>query len=213
VTPRTKRAPAVQTEPKAAKPENATPKAAKPKNARPKAATPKAAALEAAKPKRLAYDCSRCPAYCCTYARIAVEPKDLRRLAKRFAISVEEATRRFTTSGEPGERVLRHKHDAIFGTACRFLDARTRRCTVYEDRPAVCREYPDTPRCGYWDFLTYERKAQDDQRAVVSARVELSVASGSGANGAAAETRAAAPRPDRDGRSERTRREPSGDGR
>jgi Fe-S-cluster containining protein len=62
--------------------------------------------------------------------------------------------------------------------ACRFLDARTRRCTVYEDRPAVCRDYPDTPRCGYWDFLTFERKAQDDPELTVKARVELSLPSG-----------------------------------
>jgi Fe-S-cluster containining protein len=126
--------------------------------------------------KRKLYDCSRCPAYCCTYPRIAVEPRDISRLAARFEVTVEEATRRFTTAGEPGERVLRHKRDAIFGTSCRFLDARTRRCTVYEDRPSVCREYPDTPRCGYWEFLTFERRAQDDEGLTVSARVELSVA-------------------------------------
>lgn len=121
------------------------------------------------------YDCKRCPAYCCTYARIAVEPSDLVRLARRFAIPVEEATRRFTVRGAtPDERVLRHRKDEIFGTACRFLDARTRRCTVYEHRPDVCREYPDSSRCGYYDFLAFERRAQDDPELTVSARVELS---------------------------------------
>jgi uncharacterized protein len=123
-----------------------------------------------------AYDCARCPGYCCTYARIAVEPGDVARLALRFGLTAEEAARRFTTRGAPGERILRHKPDRIFGTACRFLDARTRRCTVYEHRPGVCREYPTTSRCGYFDFLTYERRAQDDDQATVSARVELSPA-------------------------------------
>ena len=126
------------------------------------------------KPRQVFYDCSRCPAYCCTYARIAVSEKDVARLAARFGISVEEATRKFTTKGAPGERVLRHRKDEIFGTACRFLDPRTRRCTVYEHRPGVCREYPDSIRCGYYDFLSFERRAQDDEDVVVSASVQLS---------------------------------------
>ena len=126
------------------------------------------------KPRPVFYDCSRCPAYCCTYARIAVEDADIARLAARFGIPVEEAARKFTTKGAPGERVLRHRKDEIFGTACRFLDPRTRRCTVYEDRPGVCREYPDSIRCGYYDFLSFERRAQDDEEVVVSASVQLS---------------------------------------
>src|SRR5207249_4924875 len=113
------------------------------------------------------YDCKKCPAYCCTYDRIAVGKRDIARLAKRFGITPEVATRRFTTEGKPGERVLRHKNDEIFGTACRFLDLETRRCTVYEDRPNVCREFPGTVRCGYYDFLSFERRSQDDEEAVV----------------------------------------------
>jgi Fe-S-cluster containining protein len=121
---------------------------------------------------KTSYDCARCPAYCCTYARIAVEPRDVARLAKRFEITPEEASRRFTCKGEePGERVLRHKHDPIFGTACRFLDLKTRRCTVYEHRPGVCREYPESARCGYWDMLRFERRLQDDPELVIQARV------------------------------------------
>jgi hypothetical protein len=121
---------------------------------------------------KTSYDCARCPAYCCTYARIAVEPRDIARLAKRFEITPEEATRRFTAKGEePGERVLRHKHDPIFGTACRFLDLQTRRCTVYEHRPGVCKSYPESARCGYWDMLRFERRLQEDPDLVVQARV------------------------------------------
>jgi Fe-S-cluster containining protein len=118
------------------------------------------------------YDCSRCPAYCCTYARIEVTPRDVTRLAARFEISDEEARRRFTREGyEKGERILRHRKDEIFGTACRFLDRETRRCTVYEHRPSICREYPATRRCGYYEFLKFERRAQDDKDAVITAWV------------------------------------------
>ncbi|MGH7483365.1 MAG: YkgJ family cysteine cluster protein [Longimicrobiales bacterium] len=118
------------------------------------------------------YDCDRCPAYCCTYARIVVEPSDIRRLAKRFGITAAQARKRFTKPGEErGERVLRHRHDTIFQTACRFLDPDTRRCTVYEDRPEICRDFPGSTRCGYYDFLAFERRAQEDPDLVVSAWV------------------------------------------
>ena len=50
----------------------------------------------------------------------------------------------------------------MFDTACTFLDQETRRCTVYEVRPGVCRAYPDTQHCGYYDFLKFERAHQAD---------------------------------------------------
>jgi Fe-S-cluster containining protein len=126
----------------------------------------------AKKQRRVEYDCTRCPAYCCTYTRIAVEPRDIARLAKRFEILPETARRRFTEEGEePGERVLRHQKDPIFGTACAFLDLETRRCTVYEHRPGVCKSYPETVHCGYYDMLRSERSRQGDPELVIRARV------------------------------------------
>jgi Fe-S-cluster containining protein len=113
------------------------------------------------------YDCSKCPAYCCTYTRIEVKLRDIQRLARHFGIGVRAAKKRFTKRGEdPGEIVLRHKKDEHFGTACRFLDSETRRCTIYEARPGVCREFPGTVRCGYYDFLSFERGTQEDENYV-----------------------------------------------
>jgi uncharacterized protein len=40
---------------------------------------------------------------------------------------------------------------------------------VYEARPTVCREYPNGKRCGYYDFLKFERKHQDDPDFIPSA--------------------------------------------
>jgi len=111
------------------------------------------------------YDCLKCPAYCCTYDRIIVGKRDLTRLAKHFDIDDETAERRFTKSVE-GERVLRHQKDDVFGSACMFLDVKTRRCTIYEARPGVCHEYPDKPRCGYYEFLRWERTHQDDDEFI-----------------------------------------------
>lgn len=111
-------------------------------------------------PKPL-YDCTKCPAYCCSYDRIIVSRRDLSRLAAHFGIAPEIAARRFTKTVE-GEHVLRHQKDPIYGSICMFLDLESRRCTVYTARPGVCHEYPDKPRCGYFEFLKWERRHQDD---------------------------------------------------
>jgi uncharacterized protein len=111
--------------------------------------------------KRLQFNCAKCPAYCCTYPRTAVTDADIRRLAKGLGKSVTYIRDRYTKVVE-GERVLRHKQDEIFETCCRFLDKETRQCTVYKHRPSICRSYPGTVRCGYYDFLAFERRAQDD---------------------------------------------------
>ena len=52
--------------------------------------------------------------------------------------------------------VLRHQPDKIYGTICKFINRETRRCTVYEARPEICRSYPGNSRCGYYDFLSFE---------------------------------------------------------
>ncbi len=124
---------------------------------------------------KVLYDCEACTAYCCSYPRIIVTESDIARLGERFGLSPEEARRKLTKAGyEDGERVLRHRRDRIFGSACQFLDRKTRRCTVYEHRPEVCRDFPGQRRCGYYDFLTFERRVQEDPDLVVRASVELS---------------------------------------
>ena len=111
------------------------------------------------------YDCSKCPGYCCSYDRIEVKKSDVARLAKHFHITPEVAEERFTKIRD-GERVLRQQKDKYYGSICAFFDTTLRRCTVYESRPAVCREYPDRPECGYFDFLQWEREFQEDEEFV-----------------------------------------------
>jgi Fe-S-cluster containining protein len=108
------------------------------------------------------YNCAKCPAYCCSiYERVQVTKRDLKRLAKHFALDLETAARRLTTVWQ-GERVLRRKADPIFGKACKFLNPLTRQCTIYHARPLVCREFPARSRCAYYDLLTFERSQQGD---------------------------------------------------
>ena len=118
----------------------------------------------------LSYDCEQCPAYCCSYPRVIVSKKDLKRLARHFGVGLEKARQKYTKKGEEkGERILRHRKDHIYATVCRLLDPEDRCCTVYEARPGICRQYPGEPNCGYYDFLSFERRAQKNPEFVPSA--------------------------------------------
>jgi Fe-S-cluster containining protein len=108
------------------------------------------------------YSCSKCPGYCCSYPEIEVTKRDIARLAKHLGLTEEQTAARFTK----GERLLRHQKDRIFDSVCVFLDQKTRRCGVYDARPGVCRAYPDSPRCGYYEFLKFERAHQDDPKFI-----------------------------------------------
>ena len=115
---------------------------------------------------RTYFDCAKCPAYCCSiYDRVQVTKRDINRLAKHFGVSYETARRRYTTQWED-ERVLKRVKDVIFPETCTFLDQKTRGCTIYHARPAVCREYPGRPRCAYYDVLQFERRQQDDETVI-----------------------------------------------
>jgi len=118
-------------------------------------------------PVRAQYSCAECPAYCCSYPDIEVTPRDIERLARHFELPYSVAEERFTKYDPKGKvRLLRHRQDRIFESVCGFLDQKTRRCSVYEARPAVCRDYPDSPRCGYYEFLKFERAHQDDPKFI-----------------------------------------------
>jgi Fe-S-cluster containining protein len=113
---------------------------------------------------RVHYDCRKCPGYCCSYDLIEVGKRDVARLAKHFDVTYAQAEDRFTKYDAAEKvRTLRHQKDKIFGKACTFFDVKKRQCTIYEARPSLCRDYPAEPRCGYYDFLKFEREHQDDE--------------------------------------------------
>jgi Fe-S-cluster containining protein len=115
------------------------------------------------------YNCHNCPAFCCSYSRIEVTKEDIKRLAKHFRISAKKAKERFTKDFEPGETVLKHQKDHIYGTVCQFLDTETRACTVHPSRPEICREHPGQPTCAYYAFLMSERDYQEDDEHIARA--------------------------------------------
>lgn len=121
------------------------------------------------------YDCDKCPGYCCSYDEIALTSKDISRLATHLGLDDEAFITRHTKYGtfngparEP--MMMKHQPDRHFRTICTFFDTDTRRCTVYDARPDACRDYPHEPRCGYYDFLTFERKLQGKEDHVAVTR-------------------------------------------
>ena len=65
------------------------------------------------------YDCSKCPAYCCSYQDIELKERDISRLMKHLELDRETFMRRFTKSGDVLP-VLRHHRDDIFDSVCVF---------------------------------------------------------------------------------------------
>jgi uncharacterized protein len=109
------------------------------------------------------YDCSKCPGYCCSYPLIEIDKKDVQRLADHFGLGFREARKKFTRKDPEATYAMRRKKDKHFGHICQFFDTEERRCTIYHARPSTCRKYPQAKRCGYYDFLKFEREQQDDK--------------------------------------------------
>lgn len=112
------------------------------------------------------YNCQKCPGYCCSYPLIALDKRDVERLARHHSMTFEAARAAFTKAEHGHKYAMRRKKDPYFGKICRFFDTKARRCTVYKARPSVCRSFPGSGRCGYYDFLMFERRAQDDPEFV-----------------------------------------------
>jgi len=117
---------------------------------------------------KVKYDCLKCPGYCCSYPNIHLQDSDIERLSKHLGMDEATFRKKHTQKGfkEEGAKkrptVLAHQEDEHFGSICWFFDTEKRCCTVYEGRPEICREYPGRKRCGYYEFLKFERDAQED---------------------------------------------------
>ena len=112
------------------------------------------------------YKCEKCPGYCCSYPLIPLDKRDVERLAKHHNMTFEVAQKAFTKVEHGRKYAMRRKKDTVYGRICRFFDTKNRRCTVYKARPSVCRSFPGGGRCGYYDFLAFERRAQEDPEYV-----------------------------------------------
>lgn len=116
--------------------------------------------------------CEGCKASCCSLP-VEVSASDLVRLEltteDEVAASPKKTFRRLHQAGyvrdhfiKTGLFILEQRN----GVDCIFLHPTTRRCTVYEKRPDVCRKFPSIgPRPGYCP-----KQAMPKERASAKAR-------------------------------------------
>jgi uncharacterized protein len=77
-------------------------------------------------------DCTQC-AHCCRTLQVVVDNDDAARLAQRLGISASAFKRRYMRYDE-------HKEGYFAASPCPFLKDNV--CSVYEDRPKACRDFP-----------------------------------------------------------------------
>ncbi|HUO03316.1 MAG TPA: hypothetical protein VMU31_11090, partial [Rhizomicrobium sp.] len=63
----------------------------------------------------VAYNCSKCPGYCCSYPVIPLNSRDVKRLARHFGLSFKEARVKFTKVDGDEPYAMRRKADEHFG--------------------------------------------------------------------------------------------------
>ena len=78
-------------------------------------------------------DCLTC-GNCCRTLQIVVDDQDIQRLARRLSTTPRQFSKQYVETDE-------YKTQYLKSTPCSFLGA-DNRCSVYEDRPQACRDFP-----------------------------------------------------------------------
>jgi len=78
-------------------------------------------------------DCTKC-AHCCRTLQVIVDSEDINRLAARLDVTPKQFSRRYVGADE-------FRQQCFNASPCPFLGD-DNRCTVYEDRPKACRDFP-----------------------------------------------------------------------
>ncbi len=94
-------------------------------------------------------DCLSC-ANCCKTTSPIFRDIDIQRLSKRLRMTPADFVERYLQ--------LDHENDYVLKSSpCTFLQE-DNKCSVYEDRPLACREYPHTDRKKMHQVLSLTRK-------------------------------------------------------
>lgn len=94
-------------------------------------------------------DCLSC-ANCCKTTSPIFRDVDIRRLSRRLRLSEARFIQDYLQTDADGDYVLKT-------APCPFL-GNDNHCSVYEDRPLACREYPHTDRKNMYQILPLTRK-------------------------------------------------------
>ena len=80
-------------------------------------------------------DCLSC-ANCCKTTEPLLIPSDIKRISKRLCLKPTEFETQYLRVDEDGDKVLQQ-------LPCPFLGS-DNHCSIYEDRPKACQEFPHT---------------------------------------------------------------------
>lgn len=94
-------------------------------------------------------DCLQC-ANCCTTTGPLLTSNDIDRIAKHLGLKPIHFIEQYLHIDEDGDYVFK-------SMPCPFLGA-DNYCTIYEQRPKACREYPHTDRANQQGILSLTRK-------------------------------------------------------
>lgn len=94
-------------------------------------------------------DCLKC-ANCCKSISPAITDKDVHKLSRALLISPGEVVAKYLLTDKDGDYIFRRQ-------PCPFL-GEDNYCTVYENRPKACREYPHTNRKKFYQLLEITRR-------------------------------------------------------
>jgi hypothetical protein len=109
-------------------------------------------------------DCLSC-ANCCKTTSPIFRDVDIRRLSKRLRLSEAKFIEAYLRVDSEGDYVLTT-------APCPFL-GQDNYCSVYEDRPLACREYPHTDRKNMYQILPLTRKNMEVCPAVSTIMQEI----------------------------------------
>lgn len=109
-------------------------------------------------------DCLQC-ANCCKTTSPIFRDVDIRRLSKRVRLSEAKFIDQYLKMDADGDYVLTT-------APCPFLGD-DNYCSVYEDRPLACREYPHTDRKNMYQILPLTRKNMEVCPAVSQIMQEI----------------------------------------
>jgi uncharacterized protein len=110
-------------------------------------------------------DCLAC-ANCCKTTSPIFRDVDIKRLSKRLRLTESKFIDAYLKMDEDQDYVLRT-------APCPFL-GEDNYCSVYEDRPLACREYPHTDRKNMYQILDLTRKNMEVCPAVSLIMKEIS---------------------------------------
>jgi len=103
-------------------------------------------------------DCLAC-ANCCKTTSPIFRDVDIKRIAKRLRLPENKLIDQYLRLDEENDYVLK-------SSPCTFL-GNDNKCSIYEDRPLACREYPHTDRKNMFQILNLTRKNMEVCPAVV----------------------------------------------